>query len=73
MSIHLVTQVASEIIASDYAKAAPPITVSALTLFGFPISDIGIALTIVYTLLLIFLTMRDRIWRDKNGIKGDQA
>ena len=62
-SIHsLITE---HILHSDAVKTFPPIVVSGMTLFGYQISDIGIIITIFYTLLMIFVTLRDRVFNNK--------
>ena len=43
---------------ADLAKAAPPITITSMTVLGFPMSDWVLLLTAVYTLLQIFLVVR---------------
>lgn len=42
-------------------KAGPPIIVSGLTLYGCPISDVGIMITIIYTIFLTYVLIRDKI------------
>lgn len=39
--------------AVEAAKAAPPLSVGGLTLFGFPLSEIVLVLTAIYTIWLI--------------------
>ena len=46
---------------SDAAKAAPPITVTSMSLMGFPISDWAFLLTAIYTALLIISLARKLI------------
>ena len=43
---------------ADVAKAAPPLTVTGMTIMGFPISDWVLLLTAVYTGLQITLLFR---------------
>ena len=50
-------------VAVDAAKAAPPVVVSALSLFGVSLADWAYTLTIIYTLLLIV----QHVW--KNWVK----
>lgn len=37
----------------DAVKVAPPVIVSAVTLFGYQLSDVAMGLTIIYTALMI--------------------
>lgn len=45
----------------DIVRVSPPITVSAFTLFGFPLQNWVLILTAIYTLLQIYVLMRDKI------------
>ena len=38
---------------TDIAKASPPATVSLATVFGYPVSDVVLWATLIYTVLLI--------------------
>ena len=49
--------------ASELAKVTPPITITGLTILGFPVSDVVLLLTAIYTLLQIALLVR-RMIRD---------
>lgn len=42
--------------AVEAAKAAPPIGVGGLTLFGIPLNDVVLILTAIYTVFLIIKT-----------------
>lgn len=48
-------------VASGAAKAAPPVAVSGLTIYGVELSDIVLIATLVYTLVQLFLVM-PRFW-----------
>lgn len=53
-------------VAAEAAKAAPPVAVSvANTVFGLSLSDFLIAITIIYTVLQIYVLVMDRIIRKK--------
>lgn len=52
-------------VAIEVTKASPPVTVGALTLFGFPMSDWVLAVTALYTLLQMFFLLRDKWWRER--------
>lgn len=43
---------------ADVAKAAPPITVTGMTIIGIPVQDWVLLLTLVYTLLQILIIAR---------------
>lgn len=43
---------------ADIAKAAPPLTVSGMTVAGFPLSDWVLLFTAIYTVLQIVLIVR---------------
>ncbi len=43
---------------SDLAKVAPPIAITSMDIMGFPMSDLVLLLTAVYTLLQIFIVVR---------------
>lgn len=55
-----VTDHAAEI-ASGAAKAAPPVTVSGLTIAGIELSDIVLIATLIYTVIQLVLVM-PRFW-----------
>lgn len=56
MSAH---QTTAETTAAIFAKAAPPATVSIATMSGFPVSDILLWATLIYTVLMI----THKIWQ----------
>lgn len=43
---------------AEIAKAAPPITITSMSILGFQMSDWVLLLTAIYTLLQIFLAVR---------------
>lgn len=45
---------------ADILKASPPISVATLTLFGYNLSNVALIITIVYTLCLFFVLIRDK-------------
>jgi hypothetical protein len=47
--------------AAEFVKAAPPLTITGMTIMGFSISDWVLFLTAIYTLLQIGLIIR-RTW-----------
>jgi len=42
-----------ETVAAIAVKATPPVTISIASIFGYPVSDVLIWATLIYTLLLI--------------------
>ena len=49
-------------VATELAKAAPPVSVGAMTLAGIPLSDWVLLLTCTYTFIQLYI-----LWRDKLG------
>lgn len=43
---------------TELVKAAPPVTVTTMSLAGYPLSDWVLTLTAIYTLLQIFIIVR---------------
>jgi len=52
-------------------KAAPPAAVSLATIAGYPVSELVLWATLVYTVLMIGHKLV-HIWRDVNGKAGAQ-
>lgn len=52
---------------ADIAKAAPPITVTGMTLAGYPLSQWVLLLTAIYTVIQIYATVRKLIQSHKAG------
>ena len=50
----------------EVVKAAPPVAVSVMSVTGITISDVALFVTIIYTLLLMFVLIRDKIWNYKD-------
>lgn len=48
------------------AAAAPPVTVTGLTLFGFPLQEWVLLLTFIYTIVLIYTTVARHVRESKN-------
>lgn len=51
--------------ATQAAASAPPVTITGLTLFGVPLSEVVLLLTALYTIILIYTTVARHI-REKN-------
>lgn len=45
----------------DIVKVSPPVAVSTFTLFGFPLQSWVLALTAIYTVLQIYVLVRDKL------------
>lgn len=45
---------------NELIKVAPPVGVGTLTLLGYNLSDIALIITIVYTLCVFFVLIRDK-------------
>lgn len=50
----------------DIVKVSPPVTVSAFTLFGVPLQSWVLVLTAIYTLLQIYVLIRDKVLKRKD-------
>ena len=44
--------------ASELLKAAPPLTITGMTIFGFPVSDYVLLLTAIYTIFQICVLVK---------------
>jgi hypothetical protein len=53
---------AVEVIATTI-KSAPPVTVGGMVLFGISLSDWTLLMTCTYTAFLLFVLIRDKIYR----------
>lgn len=49
----------------DILKASPPVTVSAISFMGVPLQTWVYLLTAIYTILQIYILVRDKLIRDK--------
>lgn len=49
----------------DLVKVAPPVVVSTFTLFGYPLQTWVLFLTALYTLLQMYVLIRDKIIRSR--------
>ena len=45
----------------EYAKAAPPVTISTISLMGIPLNEWVFICTIIYTVLLTIFLLRDKL------------
>ena len=58
-------------ITMESIKATPSIAVGTMTLFGVPLADWVLILTLVYTVMQIFFLLRDKWWKRRD--RKDQA
>lgn len=54
---------------TELVKSAPPIAVGGLTLFGVGLSDWVLLMTLVYTVLQVYILVRDKLIRNRDGSK----
>lgn len=57
---------------SEAVKAAPPLTVGGLTLWGVGLADWVLMLTALYTILQIFFLIRDKLSQRHRGKDGSK-
>lgn len=59
-------------ISTEVMKAAPPITVSALTFYGVELSQWVLLMTLIYTVIQIVLTLEKRFRKRKDQSDEDR-
>ena len=59
----------SKEIAVDLVKAAPPATVTGMSLYGIPLSEILVAATLLYTVLMVVSLARKLFLSFKRDVK----
>ena len=52
---------------AEMAKASPPVAVAGLTVFGIPLNEVLIILTIGYTVLQTYFLLRDKWWKPRKA------
>lgn len=57
---------------SEALKAAPPVTVGSLTLFGVGLSDYVLLATLIYTVLQVGFLLRDKWLTPRKGRNGSK-
>ena len=55
---------------TEAVKAAPPLTVGGLTLWGVSLSEWVLILTAIYTILQIYFLLRDKLGQRHRGKDG---
>jgi hypothetical protein len=61
---------------SALAKLSPAAGVSGATMFGFPLPDVVLLMTLFYTGLQVFILVRDKIyrpWKEKRNGRDRQG
>jgi hypothetical protein len=53
------------------AKLAPPASVTGLSLAGVSLPDVILVVTLIYTLLQLYVLVRDKFWRKRKDADGD--
>lgn len=51
--------------AGELVRAAPPLSISTLSILGVPLQDWVIILTFVYTAFQLYFLLRDKWWRQR--------
>ena len=57
---------------TEAVKAAPPITVGGLTMWGVSLSEWVLILTAIYTVLQIYFLLRDKLGQKHRGNDGSK-
>lgn len=58
----------------EYIKAAPPVTISTISLIGIPLNEWVFICTIVYTVLLTIFLVRDKLifpWLERKRVAAE--
>lgn len=53
------------------ARLAPPVAVSGLTLFGISMSEWVLLATLIYTIIQIYILLRDKVFNGKRSSKAE--
>jgi len=48
--------------AQEVSKAIPPLVVSGFSLFSHPLADWAVMITLIYTVLMLFFLIRDKMF-----------
>lgn len=54
----------------EAAKAAPPVTVTGLTIFGYPLPEVVMLMTLIYTTVQLLLLLWDRVRKEMEREDG---
>lgn len=60
-------------ISVEALKATPPVTVGAMTIFGYQLSDWVLIATLIYTLLQTYFLVRDKYWRIRHVHESNRS
>ncbi len=57
-------------VAGEIAKASPAVSMAGAVMAGIELNTVLVVLTIVYTLVQLYVLVRDKIWRRHREQKG---
>lgn len=57
-------------VAGEIAKASPSVSMAGAVMAGIELNTVLVVLTIVYTLVQLYVLVRDKIWRRNREQKG---
>lgn len=69
MTPNISSAASSAPIIADALKATPPVVITGMTLFGYPLQDWVLVATLIYTLLQIVFVIRDKVFRNRRSAK----
>lgn len=58
-------------VAGEIAKASPAVSMAGAVMAGIELNTVLVVLTIVYTLVQLYVLVRDKIWRKSREQKGE--
>jgi hypothetical protein len=61
----------NDTIVGEVAKTTPPLSMAGAVLAGVELNTVLVVLTIVYTVLQLYVLIRDKFWRKHEQQKGN--
>lgn len=58
-------------VVGEVAKASPAVSMAGAVMAGIELNTVLVVLTIVYTLVQLYVLVRDKIWRKSREQKGE--
>lgn len=58
-------------VVGEVAKASPAVSMAGAVMAGIELNTVLVVLTIVYTLVQLYVLVRDKIWRKNREQKGE--
>lgn len=58
-------------VVGEVAKASPAVSMAGAVMAGIELNTVLVVLTIVYTLVQLYVLVRDKIWRKHREQKGE--